>query len=131
MGSAGGVLQDHTRGFILAYHRKLGRTTILQAEFWGVFKGLKLAWFHSYERLIVHIDSSDVHQLLFILSPDNPFPLIRNITELFNETWFVEFSLILRKANVVVDHMTKIVSHQTSLLIVFETPPVSLIEILY
>ncbi|KAL4384052.1 hypothetical protein GQ457_15G010500 [Hibiscus cannabinus] len=131
IGSPGGVFRDHMDGFLLAFHRKLGRTTVLQAELWGVLEGLKLEWSNGYERLIVHIDSSDFHQLLSPPLPDSSLPLIRSIVELFNRAWFVEFSLILREANVVANHMAKNTSRQDSPLTIFETPSVSLVDILH
>ncbi|KAK8522938.1 hypothetical protein V6N12_056630 [Hibiscus sabdariffa] len=129
--SAGGILRNHKGEFILAYHRKLGHTTVLHAEFWGVFEGLQLAWAHGYEYLAVQIDSSDALQLLSPSSPESPIPFVRSIADIFNRAWFVEFFLVPREANFVTDYMAKFVPHQDSLLTIFEAPPASLAEILH
>ncbi|KAL4296187.1 hypothetical protein GQ457_12G022690 [Hibiscus cannabinus] len=86
---------------------ELGLTTVLQAELWRVLEGLKLAWSNGHERLLVQIDSSDVHHLLSLPSPESALPLVRSIVELLNRAWFVDFSLIPREANAAADRMAK------------------------
>ncbi|KAL4325300.1 hypothetical protein GQ457_11G025670 [Hibiscus cannabinus] len=100
-------IRDQTGNFILAYHQTLGRMTVLQAELWGVLEGLNIAWSNGYDRLIIQINNSEVHQLLSPPSTDNPLALVRNIVEFYNKAWFVEFALILREANDAVNFMAK------------------------
>ncbi|KAL4318160.1 hypothetical protein GQ457_18G004760 [Hibiscus cannabinus] len=70
-------------------------------------------------------------KLLSPPSPDSPLPLVRSIVELFDKAWFVDFSLVPREANVVVDHMAKIASQQDYPSTVFDAPPESLVRILH
>ncbi|KAL4290635.1 hypothetical protein GQ457_14G006590 [Hibiscus cannabinus] len=117
--------------FILAYQRKLGHTSVLLAEFWGVFEGLKLAWEYGCSCLLVQVDNSDIHDLLSSPSLDSTLPLVRGIADFMRKAWFVDVRLVPREANSAADMIAKVPSHDSSHQLIFNSPPECLLPILH
>ncbi|XP_039008432.1 uncharacterized protein LOC120136477 [Hibiscus syriacus] len=44
LGLIGGVIRDYTGNWMTGFHKCVGITNPLQAELWGVFTGLQIAW---------------------------------------------------------------------------------------
>ncbi|KAK5803328.1 hypothetical protein PVK06_030973 [Gossypium arboreum] len=42
--SSGGLLRDHCSKWVAGVTRNIGRTTAEEAELWGIYDGLTLAW---------------------------------------------------------------------------------------
>ncbi|KAH9776497.1 proline transporter 2 [Citrus sinensis] len=49
---------------VAAVRMKLGSCSIMEAELWGLYQGLKLAWEHGFRLLQVEVDNLGVTQLL-------------------------------------------------------------------
>lgn len=62
--SGGGVLRDSAGAWISGCLANLGAGDVIEAEFWGVFYGLQLAWSHSIRTLDVECDSKCVVDLI-------------------------------------------------------------------
>ncbi|KAE8693093.1 hypothetical protein F3Y22_tig00110819pilonHSYRG00319 [Hibiscus syriacus] len=77
--SVGGAIRSHAGTWLIGFHKSIGITTPLQAELWGIFIGLQVAWEQGYERLQVQSDNSQAIQLLNDNAGQNSFPLVRNI----------------------------------------------------
>ena len=54
---AGGVLRDSNGAWIQGFSVNLGASSILEAELWGIFWGLKLAWDYGYRDVEIECDS--------------------------------------------------------------------------
>ncbi|KAE8661549.1 hypothetical protein F3Y22_tig00113725pilonHSYRG00943 [Hibiscus syriacus] len=107
-GSAGGVLRDHLGSFIMGFNRNLGTTTVIQSKLWGILQGLSLAWDRGFRHVILQNESSDAFKMLTSASPNSLLTLVRTIFELINRNWRVDFKLIRKEANMVVDSLAKI-----------------------
>ena len=53
----GGVLRDSNGAWIQGFSVNLGASSILEAELWGIFWGLKLAWDYGYRDVEIECDS--------------------------------------------------------------------------
>ncbi|KAE8717654.1 hypothetical protein F3Y22_tig00110044pilonHSYRG00347 [Hibiscus syriacus] len=84
LGSIGGLLRDHGGNLLSTFSKKLGSTSLLQVEFWGVFEGLKFAWSNEFERATVQTDNAEVYKLLSPPSVVSPYALVRSIAHLAN-----------------------------------------------
>ncbi len=69
---AGGVIRDHTGGWIKGFSRKIGVTNSLAAELWGLRDGLILAHQQKIKRIIIELDAKVVIDLV---QPANSIPL--------------------------------------------------------
>ncbi|GLU16586.1 hypothetical protein SLE2022_330130 [Rubroshorea leprosula] len=52
-----GVIREHMGRWISGFARKIGYTSNLRAELWGIREGLLLAYQRNIQNLIVEIDS--------------------------------------------------------------------------
>ncbi|KAK3205157.1 hypothetical protein Dsin_019203 [Dipteronia sinensis] len=67
--SSGGVLRDHSKNWLKGFALNRGVGSALEAELWGLFEGLTMAWNAGFRRIIVETGSlSAVH----LLSKDLP-----------------------------------------------------------
>ncbi|XP_039024650.1 uncharacterized protein LOC120157646 [Hibiscus syriacus] len=57
--SCGGVIRDANGEWIMGYAKPIGTCSVLDAELWGIFEGLKLAWHMQLPAVIIETDSSD------------------------------------------------------------------------
>lgn len=64
LASCGGVIRDHWGAYIVGFACKLGNCSILQAELWAVFYGLKLGVDRGFRRIIVETDSLTARNLI-------------------------------------------------------------------
>ncbi|KAE8705409.1 hypothetical protein F3Y22_tig00110429pilonHSYRG01085 [Hibiscus syriacus] len=103
----GGIFRDHSRNCLGVFHKSLGTSTILEAELWGIYEGLRSAWQFGFERVIVQSDCEDAIQLLSPLSASSPFVAVGAIAHLLDQTWVVLFRKIYRYTNMAVDFLAK------------------------
>ncbi|KAB5545180.1 hypothetical protein DKX38_013292 [Salix brachista] len=64
LSGAGGVLRDSTGGWIQGFAVNLGACHILEAELWGIFWGLSLAWDYGFRDVEIECDSDAAVTLL-------------------------------------------------------------------
>lgn len=60
----GGVIRDQVGNWLLGYSRHLGSCSILEAELWGIFEGINMAWSLGVRRIEVECDSKMALQLV-------------------------------------------------------------------
>lgn len=67
----------------------------------GVFRGLKLAWEHSFRRVMLEVDSKVVVDMLKRPKGVKGYNgvLVDRCIQLINREWIVEIAYIYRKAN--------------------------------
>ncbi|GKV02762.1 hypothetical protein SLEP1_g15157 [Rubroshorea leprosula] len=58
--SAGGIIRDHNGTWVCGFSRKIGTTSALAAELWGVRDGILMAYHYNIQSLIVEMDSLTV-----------------------------------------------------------------------
>lgn len=51
--AGGGLLRDENGTWILGYGRCLGERSVVQAEAWAMYNGLRIAWEHGYKKVQV------------------------------------------------------------------------------
>ncbi|KAH9776498.1 proline transporter 2 [Citrus sinensis] len=64
LASAGGLVRNYCGEWVCGFSMKLGSCSIMEAELWGLYQGLKLAWEHGFRLLQVEVDNLGVTQLL-------------------------------------------------------------------
>lgn len=64
LASCVGVVRDDSGHFIFGFSVNLGSCTILAAELWGIFHGLKIAWSRGFMNIVVQSDSKNAINLL-------------------------------------------------------------------
>ena len=73
LSGAGGVLRDSIEVWIQGFAVNLGACPILEAELWGIFWELSLAWDYGYRDVEIECDSSVVVTLLtFVMVSTHP-----------------------------------------------------------
>ncbi|CAL1355748.1 unnamed protein product [Linum trigynum] len=106
---AGGILRDHQgrwrRGFIV----NMGTCSAIQAELWGIFHGLGLAWQNGSRTLIVETDSQLALQLIEKRKdPVHPLAtLLTAIRRRLAQDWVVRLCHTYREGNRVADWLSK------------------------
>ncbi|KAE8664866.1 hypothetical protein F3Y22_tig00112738pilonHSYRG00726 [Hibiscus syriacus] len=123
LATIGGVIQDHLGSFLARFNKHIGVASILSAELWGVYEGLKIAWFYWFEMVQIQVYSSNAYHLPKEGSPKNHYALIQEITALVKQAWFIDFKLIKREANMVADSLAKLENKTAGQLNLFESPP--------
>ena len=62
--SAGGVLRNNRKEWLGGFSLKKGHGNVQEAELWGLFEGLQLAWKSGYRKICVESDSQATVKLL-------------------------------------------------------------------
>lgn len=107
--AAGGVIRDSNSNWISGFTSSLGQCSPLEAELWGVFHGLQLAWSLGLRQIIMEVDCLEAYQSL---SSWNPHAIQTNmwyrIQYLLNRDWTVLLSHTRREGNQIADHLAKL-----------------------
>ncbi|KAI5348581.1 hypothetical protein L3X38_001468 [Prunus dulcis] len=103
--SAGGLLRDNYGAWIKGFFVKLGVGSVLEAELWGIFWGLHLAWESGFRVVEVESDSSVAVALLSssTISTHPLFSLIRCCKLKVQAGWRCSVKHIFREQNVTDD----------------------------
>ncbi|BFG20702.1 hypothetical protein CerSpe_069760 [Prunus speciosa] len=98
---AGGILRDSTGKWLNGFSVNLGIGTILEAELWGVFWGLKLAWDMGYRIVEVECDASYVVALLqnAPMSDHRLFSLLNCCHLKLHDDWICSLTHVYREQN--------------------------------
>nr|GMD70526.1 putative ribonuclease H-like domain-containing protein [Ipomoea batatas] len=108
----GGVLRDSNGDWIWGFSCNLGEGSIMEAEAWGILKGLKLTWDHGYRKVIIESDAKKVVDWITTRERNN-LP-IGNVANIISECkrwigrdWVVRVIHIHREQNNVADWLAK------------------------
>ncbi|BBN67942.1 hypothetical protein Prudu_231S000200 [Prunus dulcis] len=103
--SAGGLLRDNYGAWIKGFSVNPGVGSVLEAELWGIFGGLHLAWESSFRVVEVESDSSVAVALLSssTISTHPLFSLIRCCKLKVQAGWRCSVKHIFREQNVAAD----------------------------
>ena len=126
--SAGGLLRDSNENWISGFTRKIGFTTSLAAELWGLWDGLRLALSLNNEKIIVDVDAIAVVDLINAKHAEtmqcHPYSVLlddcREMIQCFEEA---QLHHVVREGNHCADLLAK--AGNTSILsfMFFRTPP--------
>ena len=61
---AGGVIRNSVGHWVSSFCMKIGESSMIMAELWGLYQGLTLAWNAGIKRLLVEVDSLCVTQMI-------------------------------------------------------------------
>ncbi|GLT71848.1 hypothetical protein SLA2020_438390 [Shorea laevis] len=127
--SAGGVIRDHMGRWISGFACKIGYTSSLRAELWGIREGLILAYQRNIHNLIVEVDSMVAAQLLGSgISSHHPFyTLILDCREILSRIPRTSIQHVYREANQCADALTGIAHLQPLDFAVFDCCPPALL----
>jgi L1 cell adhesion molecule like protein len=105
--ACGGILRDSNGCFLVAFSARLKHVLVLEAELWGIFYGLKLAWERDFHNIKIYSDSLVAIKLLkdhcFLTHPHRTF--VENIHQVHEHSNSIEWVHVLREANQVADRM--------------------------
>jgi ribonuclease HI len=129
---AGGVIRNDKGDWVSGFSVNLGAGQVLEAELWGLLKGMGLAWNNGCRFLEIEMDSLVAVQLVnSSINPLHPlFRLVANCQELLERDWCVVLSHVYRELNSVADMMARlshIVDYGCRL---FSSPPQEVIKLL-
>ncbi|KAK8522071.1 hypothetical protein V6N12_066641 [Hibiscus sabdariffa] len=62
-GSIGGLLRSHYGEWIVGSNKSVDFSSPLQAELWGIYEGLCLAWTYGFEKVVIQMDCSEAYKL--------------------------------------------------------------------
>ncbi|KAK9037274.1 hypothetical protein V6N11_022193 [Hibiscus sabdariffa] len=89
----------------------IGVCLVIEAELWGIYEGLHVAWSVGVRKLVVEIGSLDaVRAIQQGLDGRSAFTLVPYIVELLNRDWYFKLEHIRRVGNRLADNLTKLVS---------------------
>jgi ribonuclease HI len=102
-------LGDSIDNFLVAFAAHIHHSSVLKAELWGVFHGLKVAWNRGFCRVKVFSNSLIVVKLLKDGCPLTHFQctLVDNIHQIHHNSGLVEWTHVLKESNQVVDYLGK------------------------
>ncbi|KAK8588400.1 hypothetical protein V6N12_022845 [Hibiscus sabdariffa] len=109
MGSASDLLPNHSDDWLIGFNKKVGFSSLLQSEFWGIYVDLCLAWDHGYKHVQVQYNCSEALKLISSpLAGSDAYALVRAIAYLVERHWLIDFVIIRREANFATSFLVKL-----------------------
>ncbi|XP_004301685.1 PREDICTED: putative ribonuclease H protein At1g65750-like [Fragaria vesca subsp. vesca] len=114
------------------FSAKLGIGQVLEAELWGLLKGMEMAWQHGCNSLEVEVDSLvAVKLVLSVIDHLHPlYSLIANCQEFLSRNWNVSLIHVYRESNSVADLLASIGHGYEPRCRFFSSPPNDVIPLL-
>ncbi|KAK2661945.1 hypothetical protein Ddye_000519 [Dipteronia dyeriana] len=104
---AGEAIRDHNKNWLGGFSLNKGVGSVIEAELWGIFEGLKLAWEARYRKLVVESDYIAVYLLTKKTLLNHPlFSIIQACKALIVDEWSCHILHIHRECNKVADGLT-------------------------
>ncbi|KAK3198861.1 hypothetical protein Dsin_022276 [Dipteronia sinensis] len=122
--TSGGVLRDHLKNWLTGFVLNKGRGNVLEAELWGFFEGLMLAWRSGYRNVLVETDSLYMVQLLAKdIHVNHPmFSIAHGCSALINLDWHCLVSYVYWERNKMADGMARLRHGMKPGLQIFKAP---------
>ena len=126
--SCAGCFRNNEGRWLLGFQRFLGNCGAMEAELWGIYYALVLAWDSGWKKIEVQTDSQLALDLLAgrgagVFRVAN---LVRNCRDLINRSWEVKMVKIYREANAVADRLTSLTIGDDFNLKIHQWPPVTI-----
>ncbi|KAK3220790.1 hypothetical protein Dsin_014760 [Dipteronia sinensis] len=121
-------MKEWLGGFAL--NRGVG--SVIDAELWGIFVGLKIIWKAGFKKVIIESDSQSIVALLSNDSPtNNPlFSIIQACRSLINNEWSCNIHHVYRESNRVADYLAKMGQSLEPGISFFKDPPPQILVVL-
>ncbi|KAF7813490.1 ribonuclease H [Senna tora] len=121
----GGLIRDQDGCWVRGFKKRIGITSPLTVELWGIFYGLSLAWNIQASRVEIESDSINIIKYLNKEASneleDNH--VMKKIKELISRDWEISFSFIPSKLNRCVDYLAKESLSASWNLDILDSPP--------
>ena len=129
---AGGVIRDSVGHWVSGFCMRIGDSSVLMAELWGLYQGLTLAWDVGIKRLLVEVDSLCITQMISkqMVVPNAFSALLTAVRELLSRNWHTAITHIYREANSAADFMANMAHSAPLGLHVFPNPPMGIYSII-
>ncbi|XP_062021310.1 uncharacterized protein LOC133737845 [Rosa rugosa] len=129
---AGGALRNDRGEWMNGFSAKLGIGQVIEAELWGLLKGMEMAWQNGCRRLKIEMDSLVAVKL--VLSPIahlHPlYSIVANCQELLSRVWNVSLKHVYRECNSVADLLANIGHGYEPGCRFFSSPPIDVVPLL-
>lgn len=105
--ACGGLIQDASESYVVGFSCNIGTCSIMHAELYGIWFGMKLAIDHGVQR--IYIDSRSAWALIEKgCKRHHPCaPIIHDITSMKSQFAQVRWSHVFREANACADTLAK------------------------
>ncbi|OMO72395.1 hypothetical protein COLO4_27635 [Corchorus olitorius] len=128
----GGVIRGQCGEWLLGFSQAIGKCSIDMAELWGIHQGISLAWSRGFRALEIESDSAtSVDMIRKGVNTNHPLAcVVEAIRELLAKDWNWRISYVPRQKNFVADWLAKNNKEPWEGLLVFNSPPVGVINLL-
>ncbi|KAK9024491.1 hypothetical protein V6N11_004651 [Hibiscus sabdariffa] len=96
----GGLIRDDSGGWLRGFYRFVGRCSVLLAELWAIYDGLRLAWETGFRQVVVDSDNMEavsiVNRSSLVLARS---ALVQSIWILMQQDWLVKVGHVPREEN--------------------------------
>ncbi|KAK0595722.1 hypothetical protein LWI29_009351 [Acer saccharum] len=129
--SAGGVLRDHWKCWLRGFVTNKGVGSVMEAELWGLYEGLLLAWNAGFRKVLVESDSLHVVQLMHTASKQNHpcFSIIQSCKNLLLADWDCSITHVFREGNRLADGLAFMGQSMATGIVFFDNPPCEIVSI--
>ena len=119
------MIRDHLKNWVRGFVLHKGVGSVLEAECWGLYEGLDMAWKTGHRQVIVETDSLCLVQLLAQELPVNHplFSIIQGCSELISADWCCVVKHVYREGNRLADSLARLGHGLTSGIQYFEALP--------
>ncbi|KAL4281612.1 hypothetical protein GQ457_03G016410 [Hibiscus cannabinus] len=130
--ASGGVIRNHQGGWITGFSKFIGKCSILEAELWGIARGLEVAWDMDCCNVVVESDCVDALKAITRGSSNNGhLAMLRFISDLCHRNWNVSFVQTARNNNGVANRLAKMASEGDFIVKRFMAPPPEILSLLH
>ncbi|KAL9432399.1 hypothetical protein AB3S75_027433 [Citrus x aurantiifolia] len=98
----------------------------MEAELWGLYQGLKIAWEHGFRFLQVEVDNLGITQLLNTSEANRSgvSSLLWGIKDLLNKDWQISVKHVYREASFAADFLAGMALNLLLGCHIFHSPPI-------
>ncbi|KAL4377614.1 hypothetical protein GQ457_02G023990 [Hibiscus cannabinus] len=128
--AVGGVVRDDMGDWVLGFHRYIGRCSVLMAELWAMYDGLRHAWEAGFRNIEFESDNKEVvHICNGTSSTFKDSILVVHIVELLQRDWRIHVKHVSRSCNTVADLLAKLGQQGSMQGCRFATPPAAIASV--
>ncbi|KAK1584321.1 hypothetical protein Q3G72_031946 [Acer saccharum] len=131
--AVGGIMRNHCKYWMKGFVASKGVGTVIEAELWGLFEGLTVAWNDGIRRLIAETDSLETVQLITNdTNPNHPlFSLIQSCKHIVNADWSCRVQHVYREGNRLADGLAHMGHSMKNEFLFFEDPPPEVADVYF
>ena len=133
LASAGGLVRNYCGEWVCGFSMNLGSCSIMEAELWGLYQGLKIAWERGFRLLQVEVDNLGVTQLLNSSEANRSgiSSLLWGIKDLLNRDRQISVKHVYREANCAAHFLAGMALNLPLGCHIFHSPPMGVHSVLF